>query len=231
MSYQPLDWNQELLLRLKNDKINIVSLYEQLDLSSVERFSFDRALAICNFLNLNNIEKPVVLDLGSSGGVFSFALRVTLNAHVTAVDDDRYINIQKENEQSSIMMMRERLEKCKIDRVIPVNSSIEDFLHTLPPFPVYDVVLLLNILHHFYTGYGQMSQHGKMNWGEKVEILRKIGLITKKYLFFEINSLVINDYEKYLTDIMYAGEFKSLEYVSRSVATDGKVRAIWCFKK
>lgn len=231
MTYQPLDWNSDLILQLKRDKIHLVEVFQQTNLSDIERFSFDRALAISNFLSEKGVDKPAILDLGSSGGVFSLTLKITLDAHATAVDDDRYIDIQGENFQSSIRLTRERLDQSNINNIITVNSSIEKFISELPPYPVYDVVLLLNILHHFYTGYGQCSEYGQMSWEGTIELLKKIGTITRKYLFFEINSLVIHKYEKYLTDIMYAGNFNKLEYVSRSVATDGEIRAIWCFTK
>lgn len=231
MSYQPLDWNITNLLSLKEEKINLVDLFQRFKLHDVERFTFDRAVAISNFLREKNVKKPTVLDLGSSGGVFSLTLKYTLDAHAIAVDDDRYIQIQGENDVSSINAMKKRLEANHIEGIVPINSSIEDYIEKLPPHPLYDVVLLLNILHHFYTGYGQCSEYGKMSWEETSKLLKKLGDITNKYLFFEINSLVIDEYENYLTDIMYAGGFSKLEYVTRSVATDGKIRAIWCFTK
>jgi hypothetical protein len=231
MSYQPLDWDSSKLLELKNNKINLVKLFESLDLNETERFTFDRAVSICNFLLQEGLFEPTVLDLGSSGGVFSLTLNYMLSAHATAVDDDRYILVQGESNDSSIKTMKDRLSSNNINGIIPVNSSIEDYINNLPPFPIYDVVLLLNILHHFYTGYGQCSDHGYMSWEETIALIQKIGNITRKYLFFEINSLVINEYENYITDILYAGGFRELKYVSRSIATDGKIRALWCFVK
>lgn len=230
MTYQPLDWNQQQHYLLKQDKVDIVSLFLNTSMEEVERFTFDRAIVISNYL-LNKVKNPVVLDLGASGGVFSYVLKIRLDAHVTAVDDDRYITIQGENQHSSIKSMKKRLDEMNVQGIIPINSSIEEFVKKMPPVPMYDAVLLLNILHHFYTGYGQFSEYGQLSWEETKELLRQIGDITKKYLFFEVNSLVIQDYEYYLTNIMYAGGFSRLEFVGRSSATDGSIRTVWCFVK
>ncbi|MGQ7884793.1 hypothetical protein [Paenibacillus sp. WC2504] len=231
MSYQPLDWDIISLLQMKKDKIDTISLFNSMNLSSVERFTFDRSIVISQFLLDKGLKRPSVLDLGSSGGVFALTFKIILDAHVTAIDDDRYILIQGETESSSIKMMKNRLKRLNIQGIIPINTSIEEYIGNLPPIPLYDSVLLLNILHHFYTGYGQGSSYGQMDFEETSQLLRKIGAITSKYLFFEINSSVIKDYEQYLTDIMYICNFRKLEYVTRSVATDGSLRAIWCFIK
>lgn len=231
MTYQPLKWNMSVLLSLKNDKADLVRLFNETDLDNVERFTFERAFAIAKDMQRDKIYNPAVLDLGSSGGVFSLIIKMLLDAHVTSIDDDRYIDIQGENAESSIVKMHERLKMGNIHGVTPRNISIEEFLNNCPSCPLYDSVLLLNVLHHFYTGYGQCSEHGKMNLNEVTKLLKKIGDITTKSLYFEINSLVINDYETYLSDIMYAANFSRLEYISRSTATDGTIRALWCFKK
>lgn len=231
MSYQPLNWDIDKLIRLREEKFDLIDLYQTYNLKNVERFTFDRAVAIANFLRDKKEKKVTVLDLGSSGGVFSVVLKMTMDSHVTAVDDDRYILIQDEDEDSSIERMRGRLDQKNIPDIITVNSSIETFLQELPAVPLYDVVLLLNVLHHYYTGYGQCSDYGQLKEEDIRLLINKLGIITNKYLFFEVNSLLINGYETYLSDIMYQGGFKKIEYVTRSCATDGKIRIVWCFIK
>ncbi len=231
MSYQPLNWTFEKLRTLKDEHIDLISLYNDTDLSNVERFTIDRAVSIVNYLREKGNKYNAVLDLGASGGLFAIVLRMALNVHVTAVDDDRYITVQGEESSSSINEMKNRIEQNNIKQIIPVNSSIELFLDQLPPFALYDCVLFLNVLHHFYTGYGQLSNYGQLSWDETKKLIEKIGKITSKYLFFEINSLVIDDFEKYLTELMYLGRFREIEYVTRSFATDGNVRNVWCFIK
>lgn len=233
MAYQPLDWDPSWLLLLKTNQMSSTELFQKLDLSKVERFTFDRAIKISMFLKnkLNGNKRAAVLDLGSSGGVFSLVLNLMLDAHCTAVDDDRYILIQEEENISSISHMSSRFEKINMNNIISVNSSIEDFIGDLPEVPLYDIVLNLNILHHFYTGYGQGTDIGKLDWNEFKTLMNKIGVITGKYMFFETNSMVFPNYEQYMTDLLYLGGFESLELVTRSYATDGSLRAVWCFIK
>ncbi|MEK8131083.1 hypothetical protein WMW72_24575 [Paenibacillus filicis] len=233
MVYQPLDWNSDWLILLKTGRISSTELFTRLELNEVERFTFDRAISISNYLKSKWTPKDryAALDLGASGGVFSLVLNTMLDMHCTAVDDDRYILIQDENSLSSITQMNSRFKNIHINNVLSINSSIEDFIEKLPNVPLYDVVLLLNILHHFFTGYGQGTEHGKLEWDEFKSLVVKLGVITGKYLFFETNSLVFPNYEKYLTDLLYLGNFDKLELVTRSYATDGSLRAVWCFIK
>lgn len=232
MSYQPLKWElNELVPILKNDFIDTVSLFNSINLQEVERFTFDRAIMIINFLRSKGTTSPAILDLGASGGVFSFLLNIAMGAHVTALDDDRYISVQNENKESSIKNTAVRVKELEFKNFVTIDSSIEEFILNSPPFPLYDAVLFLNVLHHFYTGYGQGSDYGKMNDRDLKDMLFKLGRITNKFLFFEVNSYVINDYEKYLTDLKYTLCFREFELVGRSTATDGSTRAIWCFSK
>lgn len=80
-----------------------------------------------------------VLDLGCSGGFFSFSIARKAK-HVTAVDADSHM-IQKNIENA---------KKLKIENIDFVNKKIDaEFLNGLEN---YDVVLFLSVFHHIIIG-------------------------------------------------------------------------------
>ncbi len=232
MPYQPLEWTQDMLLAVMHDPPDSQALYQSLVLSDVERCSVDRLVSIIQDIRANRLVNPRIADLGCSGGFFSIGLAVTVAAHVTAVDDDRYIDIQSEVAESSTDHLVSRIARLGIDNVSVIRESVETFVTRQTEIASsYDVVLLLNVLHHLVAGYGRLSEVGRLDPEQYIEFLKSLGQLTGHLLYLESNSTYFKDYEAALTDLMLYGDFESLVYVCHSVATDGGRRIVWRLSK
>lgn len=230
--YQPVIWTQELLLQLRHVPLNVFDIYQSLNLNDVERCTIDRLAIIIEDIRQLGLMRPSAADLGCSGGFLSVGLAVSVAAHVTAVDDERYIAVQGESMESSLAQFRARIDRLGIQNVSVVEQAIESFLAEQAGQGYgYDVVLLLNILHHFRTGYGQQSLVGKLNPDEFIELLKHLGKITRQALYLETNALYFPNYEDLLLDILLHGEFAHLTYLGFSLAVDGSRRILWRFDK
>jgi hypothetical protein len=232
MTYQPVVWTQELLLALRHTPLDVNGIYQSLDIRDVERCSIDRLALLIQDIRESGISRPRVADLGCSGGFFSVGLAVSVAAHVTAVDDERYITIQGESAKSSLEQFRARIDKLGINNISVINQPVESFLaqHS-GGASAYDIVLLLNIIHHFATGYGQQSLVGKLGPDEFVDFLQHLGRVTEHILYFETNAKYFDNYESVLIDMMLYGGFDSLTCLGFSLATDGSRRILWRVSK
>lgn len=231
MSYQPLKYNQNLIRQLKSIPFNPEEIYETLDLHGVERACIDRLSMIIRDTRKSNVTSPTVLDLGCSGGFFSIGLAASIDAHVTGVDDNRYIKIQGEDWLSSIEESEKRAKNLNIESVNFIEAPIEDFLLKRKHYYGFDYVLCLNILHHFYKGYGNLTQEGKLEKHIYLDLVKKIGQLTKEAMYYETNCSFFDNYDESLLEIYHYGGFSSLNMIGGSPAADGEQRILWKFQK
>ncbi len=99
-----------------------------------------------------------VLDLGCSGGFFSFSIARKAK-HVTAVDADSHM-IQKNIENA---------KKLKIENIDFINKKIDaEFLNGLEN---YDVVLFLSVFHHIIVGSSVYDWTEDKEQGAAMELL------------------------------------------------------------
>ncbi len=231
MSYQPLSFSDEFLIQLSRRPLDLVSLYENLSLTNVERSCVDRLAMILHDLEREKINSPNVLDLGCSGGFFSMGLASTVASHVVGVDDDRYITIQGEDNLSSVNNTKKRIEQLGITNAIFHDQPIENYLLQGNAQEQFDVVLCLNILHHFYKGYGNLTLEGKLEENMYYRLITRLGEITNKVMYFETNESFFDNYDKALLEILHYGQFSTLSLLGGSPAADGELRIVWKFQK
>jgi SAM-dependent methyltransferase len=231
MAYQPVNIDLNFITKLKEQNIDLEKLYELLDLNNVERNCLDRLGMIINDIKSSNNKVPSVLDLGCNGGFFSIGLATCAAGSVVGVDDDRYIKIQGEDLSMSIKEANKRIEKLGVHNVILINEPIEYYIFNRYLFDKYDTVLCLNILHHFYKGYGNLTSEGKLESDAYRELLIKLGQMINHSMYFETNAAFFPNYETALIEIMTYCNFTKLHYLGVSPAADGELRILWKFQK
>lgn len=164
-----------------------------------------------------------VLDLGCSGGFFTFSL-ASKAKEIVAVDADPHM-IERNNKAN---------EKLGYDNITFLNREITPaFLEELPKF---DVVLFLSVFHHMITGlstYDWTDSAGSENAFSVLEQIRK----TADIVVFEMggtdegfhwcNELAarVRAHDKWVTTNVFSSEFRDVKKLR------GAAYSRWPFNK
>ena len=194
-----------------------------------ERAGVDRALAIaCDLALAGMREGGTILDAGCSVGTISRLLAET-GYHVTGLDRDIVASVQKWQNPEWLTGARRRLETftCRF-----VTADIEEFLETTSD--VFDVALLLSILHHFLEGYGYTGMNA-MAPERFASFLKRLCSRVRRYLYVEIPGP--DEYEEMPPDPTHQFRFPGyfvdtglacgIHLVASTVATNGKPRRLY----
>jgi hypothetical protein len=196
----------------------------------VDRICVDRLLLIRErILDLGLADRPI-LDLGGGSGYFSWVLYVTTASAVDLVEDERAREFGY-NEASFTGELRARIERLGLDKLHVSNTSIEEFLAAEAGRRQWDVTLCLSVLHHFVTGYGDKQDKGRITYAELLALFRRIGQVTARALYVEVDSERIANYEAFLADLQGEGQFTSSKVIGTSPSSIGVTRNIIEFLK
>ena len=160
---------QPLLAELRN-----------VETDTYERAGVDRALAIaCDLALVGMRTGASILDAGCSTGTISRLLAET-GYRVTGVDCDIVATVQKWQSPERLIRERENLGTltCRF-----VAADIQEFVESTNE--VFDVALLLSILHHFLQGYGYSGRNG-MPPERFAAFLKRLCSRVRQYLYVEI---------------------------------------------
>jgi hypothetical protein len=200
------------------------------EFDEVDRICLDRLLLIRErMLDLGLADRPV-LDLGGGSGYFSWALYVTTASSVDLVEDERARGFGY-NEASFTGELRARIERLGLDNLRVSNASIEEFLAAQAGHGQWDVTLCLSVLHHFLTGYGDRRDVGRIAYAELLDIFRRIGEVTARALYIEVDSERIANYESFLSDLQGEGRFATSSVIGTSPSSIGVPRNVIEFLK
>jgi SAM-dependent methyltransferase len=196
---------------------------------SYERAGVDRALAIaCDLALAGMREGGTILDAGCSVGTITRLLAET-GYHVTGVDRDIVASVQKWQNPQKLTGARRRLETftCRF-----VTADIEEFLETTGD--IFDVALLLSILHHFLEGYGYTGINA-MPPERFAAFLKRLCSRVRSYLYVEVPGP--DEYEEMPPDPTHQFHFpgyfvdtglaSDIHLVAITVATNGKPRRLY----
>ena len=196
---------------------------------SYERAGVDRALAISCDLALSGMrDGGTILDAGCSTGTIARLLAET-GYRVTGVDRDIVASVQKWQNPERLTGARNRLET---PTCLFVAADIEEFLETTTD--VFDVALLLSILHHFLEGYGYTGMNA-MPPARFATFLQRLCSRVRCCLYVEIPGQ--DEYEEMPPDptgqfrfpgyFVDAGLACGIQLVASTVATNGKPRRLY----
>jgi hypothetical protein len=104
---------------------------------------------------------------------------------VTAVDDARGSSCGY-SDNAFLAPLRCAKREFGLEHLEIVDAPIERFLTEFPDRR-WDIVLCLSVLHHFYTGYGDHLDTGRLTEEERASVFRAIGRVTRSVLFLEID--------------------------------------------
>jgi SAM-dependent methyltransferase len=196
---------------------------------SYERVGIDRALAISCDLALTGMRfGGTILDVGCSSGTISRLLAET-GYQVTGVDHDIVARVQNWQNPERLAGARHCLQSssCRF-----VATDIDEFLKTTGD--VFDVALLLSILHHFLQGYGYTGLNA-MTPDRFAAFLKRLCSRVRHYLYVEVPGF--DEYEEMPLDparhfhfpgyFVEAGLATGVQLVANTVATNGKPRHLY----
>jgi SAM-dependent methyltransferase len=196
---------------------------------SYERAGVDRALAIaCDLALAGMRDGGTILDAGCSTGTVARLLAET-GYRVTGVDRDIVADVQKWQNPERLTGARKCLETltCRF-----VAADIEEFLETTGD--VFDVALLLSILHHFLEGYGYTGRNA-MPPERFAAFLKRLCSRVRRYLYVEVPGP--DEYQEMPPDPTHqfrfpgyfvdAGLASGIHLVASTVATNGKPRRLY----
>lgn len=196
---------------------------------SYERVGVDRALAIAADLALSGMRRgATILDVGCSTGTISRLLSET-GYRVTGVDPDVVAAVQEWQNRESLLNARRRMETatCRL-----VTSDIWEFLEQTSE--VFDVALLLSVLHHFLQGYGYSGVQA-LATDRFDAMLKLLCSRIRSYLYVEVPGP--DEFEEMPPDpsgrfifpayFLEAGLSSSVHLIATTVATNGKPRRLY----
>ncbi|MGB6943707.1 MAG: class I SAM-dependent methyltransferase [Bryobacteraceae bacterium] len=150
----------------------------------VERLSVDRYLQILDAIESRALFDSSLLDIGCSSGFFSYLFAITTCRQVTAVDDSRAA-LSGYSDDAFLRPLRAARQEYGLDHIEIVDTPIERFLASAER--IWDIVLCLSVLHHFYTGYGEHPDRGRMTPTERLSLFQSIGRTTGTVLYLEVD--------------------------------------------
>jgi SAM-dependent methyltransferase len=192
------------------------------------RACLDRYLLIQQSLVDQRLWGASILDLGCGSGFFSFCLGVSIASEVTAVDDGRAVPFY--GESASVAPLKTACAAYGLGHVNVAERAIESLLAECAGRRQWDAVLLLDVLHHMYTGYGDDPSVGKLTEPEIEGLVRRLGLVTGRALYFSIDAGRA-DPEKTLGLLQSQGGFGLPKPLGMTAAAAGPARTLWELRK
>jgi len=188
-----------------------------------ERACFDRYLRILDSIETHSLIDPSLLDIGCANGFFSYLLAVTTCRQVTAVDDARASSCGY-SDNAFLEPLRQTQREHGLEHLEIVGAPVEQFLSEHPGRQ-WDIVLCLSVLHHFYTGYGDHTDTGRLTDEQRVSVFRAIGQATRSVLFLEVDHGRVP--ESFVPEFAELAGFKSVDPIGSSASAVGDTRVLF----
>lgn len=195
-----------------------------------ERICIDRVIAIINDLSSLNIQTGKVLDIGCNIGFFSHSLKC-LDFDVLGIDNNAAPNTQGYYPEPCLITANKLND---VYNVYPefIETDITDYILTQQSS--FDIVLLLNVVHHFFGGYAKTGEGVKSD-DIIVLFLNKLIQSTKKVIYFE--GPEDKEIEYYVPGMefpkWFADTFDDIRIIriANTCGADGKIRGLYRIQK
>jgi SAM-dependent methyltransferase len=189
-----------------------------------ERIGLDRLLTIIQDMRKCSINPPAsVLDLGCSTGLFTWGLS-ELGYFVTGIDNSIATDVHPVYPSRVLdLANRQRLNNRALFR----DTEIADFI--INTTDIYDVCLLLSVVHQWFAGYA-LSGKGAKSHDEIITVLAKLAQRVRRCIYFEgpENEPIIPNSSIKLPDwFISAGLASAMTPLSQSVSTFGQLRTMY----
>lgn len=218
--YQPKLPSLASAIRIVSDLPAFLAQDLEREGAGVERLSVDRYLSILDALEHRALYDCSLLDVGCSSGFFSYLFAVTACRQVTAVDDSRGAPSGYAGD-AFLRPLRAAREEYGLRHIEIVEAPIEQFL-AAKPMRSWDVVLCLSVLHHFYTGYGDHPERGRMTARERRSLFKLIGKATGMVLYLEIDHARVP--ADFLSEFSEASGLSHSQVIGSSSSAVGETR-------
>jgi SAM-dependent methyltransferase len=193
------------------------------DTAGAERACLDRYLCILDALERRSLFDCSLLDIGCSNGFFAYLFAVSLCRQVTAIEDARGA-LAGYSEDAFLGPLCKAKRQYALEHIEIADAPIERFLAACPDRQ-WDVVLCLSVLHHFYTGYGDHPDRGRLTDEERRAVFRAIGRATGSVLYLEVDhGRVPADFFDEFSDL---GGFKGRTAIGSSASAVGETRTLF----
>jgi len=178
-TYQPIYKDGRLFECIKRGEFSLLPSMIYDSCYEYERVCFDRILLIINDLINLGIYEGKVLDLGCNIGLFSHSM-ASRGYQVVGVDNNAAPDVQGYYPEPCLSMANKLSD---VYNVYPhfVEADIMDYVMNVEEH--FNVIFLLNIVHHFFNGYAKSGQ-GKRDL-EHIFIFLKELLKKTEILYFE----------------------------------------------
>lgn len=187
------------------------------------RACFDRYLCILDALERRSLIDSSLLDIGCSSGFFAYLFAVTACRQVTAVEDARGASAGY-GENAFLAPLLRAKQQYALHHLEIIDKPIEQFL-VASPDRQWDVVLCLSVLHHFYTGYGDHPDRGRLTEEERQDLFAAIGQATGSVLYLEVDHGRVPD--EFFADFMKRGGFRGCALIASSASEVGETRNLF----
>ncbi|NTU21751.1 class I SAM-dependent methyltransferase [Brevibacillus sp. HB1.2] len=179
-TYQPLFFDDLHIKLLKQGNYTqILSLISNKE-SNWERVCFDRLLAIIHDLEVLGLKQQKILDVGCNIGFFSHTLSA-LGHTVVGIDNNAAPNVQGFYAEPCLDTAQKNNTIYNTDARF-IEADIEDYIKNTSDR--YDIILLFNVVHHFFNGYAKTGI-GKKEDAEIIEILHQFCKHSNRIIYFE----------------------------------------------
>ena len=188
-----------------------------------ERACVDRYLSILDALERRSLFDCSLLDIGCANGFFAYLFAVSLCRQVTAVDDARGA-LAGYGKNAFLGPLKRVKREYALKHLEIAGAPIEQFLGAHPDRR-WDVVLCLSVLHHFYTGYGDHPDRGRLTDEARRKLFQAIGRATGSVLYLEIDhGRTPDDFFAEFSDL---GEFRGHSVIGSSSSAVGETRILF----
>ncbi|WP_028595313.1 class I SAM-dependent methyltransferase [Paenibacillus assamensis] len=230
MFYQPIYASKKVFNLIRSRRFDLISQSDFKSAYGYERTCLDRLIIFSRDLFLIGLQpNSTILDLGCNIGFFSHSLQA-MGYKVTGVENNIAYDVLGFSKEKPLDTARRLSEEYK---VYP-EFFTEDIVDYLQKSVKYDVVLCLNIIHHFFKGYASQGKVA-IETEDLQSFLKLLSDTTLKVMYLEYNEEFSESFgwgrDQIEHLILSSTDFREIKKVGITVGAGGDCRYVYRCEK
>lgn len=228
--YQPIYKNNSAFDIIASYRFDLLSESDFIDEYDYERICYDRFILMARDLWIGKINPPAsILDLGCNIGFFCHSFQ-SLGYETIGVENNIAQEVLGFSKQKPLDLAKQLSQRYNL---FPQFID-DDLIATLKRIEKVDVILFLNILHHFFKGYAsQGSQSLKID--TVTDLLQLLCSKVNHIMYMEINEVFSEEFGWGRNDLIHlvleCTDFIAMTPIGMTVGAGGDCRYVYRCEK